>query len=251
MMTMQTQTTSNRYAYEEVKSNYGYLSGYHPILVLAHDQVKVLKGLFPELGDCPIVGNLAGDVESSGAEGKFAIPNLWRPEPVLSGTYNDNVIRVLDLIKQGRDGAFCNYRDGELGPERLRQSAHAEAALRKISEEQGHPDILVVAAQFGIQHRGRSVRRAREVMADQGQFGLGAFAIGIMLRAHPKRLEHCNDLWIDCAGDEYDSPDADFRFADVPVFCFHDAFGGVAFGAHRVDSARDSYGSVSAFVPQF
>jgi len=50
-----------------------------------------------------------------------------------------------------------------------------------------HHDILVVPAQFGLRHRGRSVRRVREVM-NANEFGLGVFAIGIMLLTHPERL---------------------------------------------------------------
>ena len=238
--------TTDKYKDEEVSSNFGYLSGYKkPELVL--DQVKVLKAQYPQLGDNPTVGGEPGDV-LKGAEGWFALPNLWRPEPALSGTYNDHVVGVLDLIKQDRNGKFHNFRDGQLGPERLRQSAVTEAAMRKLSEEQGHPDILVVACQFGITHRGRSVRRAREVMVDQNQFGLGAFAVGIMLLTHPDRLKHLDDLWIDCAGDEFNDPDADARFVHAPRFGFDD--GRVKFGALHVGHAHDSYGSVSGFLPQ-
>ena len=237
--------TTDKYKGEEVTSNYGYRSGYEPTLV--HDQVEVLKKLFPELGDNPTVGNLAGDVPN-GAEGKFALPNVWRPEPVLTGNYNDNVVRVLDLIKKDRDGAFYNYRDGQLGPERLRQSARAEATMRKLSEEQGHPDILVIAAQFGLQHRGRSVRRAREVMIDQGQYGLGAFAIGVMLLTHPKRLQHYDDLWIDCAGDECDDPDVVDRFVRAPYFGF--SVGEVKFVTYWAGSAHGHCGSASGVLPQ-
>lgn len=236
---------TTKYKDEEVTSNYGYLSGHKPILV--HDQVEMLKKKFPELGDSPTVGNLAGDVPN-GAEGKFAIPNLWRPEPVLTGTYNDNVVRVLNLIKQARNGKFYNYRDGQLGPERLRQSARAEATMRKLSEEQGHPDILVIAAQFGLTHRGRSVRRAGEVMVDQGQYGLGVFAIGVMLLTHPERLQHYNDLWIDCAGDEFDDPDAGDRFGRAPSFLFY--VGRVRFDTRWTDDAYAYYGSASGVRPQ-
>src|SRR5262249_34336611 len=57
-----------------------------------------------------------------------------------------------------------------------------------------------------ILHRGRSVHTAREVMGRRRQFVLGAFAVGIMLLAHPERLQHNDDLWSYCAGDEYYGP---------------------------------------------
>ncbi len=228
---------------EEVESTYSYLSGYQPKSLA--DQVVRLKTLYPQFKDVTVAD--PGELPK-GAEGWFAIPNIWKDGSLLSGSYNDNVVQVLDLIKQDRNGKFYNYRDGQLGPERLRQSARTESAMRKLSEEQGHPDILVIAAQFGLQHRGRSVRRAREVMVDQGQYGLGTFAIGVMLLTHPNRLQHYDDLWIDCAGDEFDDPDADDRFDRAPYFKF--SVGEVEFGTGWTDVAYVCYGSASGVLPQ-
>jgi len=187
-------SANDKYEDEEVKSTYGYLSGYatKPLA----EQVARLKELYPQLKDAevPEQGELP-----AGAEGWFAIPNVWKEDSLLTGTCNDSVVQMLERVKKDRDGNFHNYHEGQLGTDRLRQSARSETAWKKISEAQGHPDILVIAAQFGLQHRGRSVRRAREVMVDQNQFELGAFTVGIMLLTHPDRLKHCNDLWIDCA----------------------------------------------------
>jgi hypothetical protein len=116
--------------------------------------------------------------------------------------------------------------------------------FQKLGLEQKDHDILVVAAQFGLRHRGRSTRRAREVM-NASEFGLGAFAIGIMLLTHPERLMNYDDLWIDCAGDDY-SCDADGLFGNAPYFGFGDD--GVGFGTSDVASADGSYGSASASV---
>ena len=236
-------STTDKYKDEEVESTYGYLSGYEPKSLA--DQVARLKTLYPQLKDAGVADS--GELPK-GAEGWFAIPNIWKDDSLLTGNYNDSVKRVLDLIKQDRDGAFYNYRDGQLGPERLRQSARTESAMRKLSEEQGHPNILVIAAQFGLTHRGRSVRRAREVMVDQGQYGLGAFAIGVMLLTHSNRLQHYDDLWIDCAGDEFDDPDAVGRFVRAPVFEF--VGGGVEFGTDWTAHAYGYYGSASVVLPQ-
>jgi hypothetical protein len=145
------------------------------------------------------------------------------------------VEKVLNLIKQTRNGAFYNYRDGELGPNQLRQSQKSTTMFQKLGDEQNGHDILVVPAQFGIRHRGRSVRRAREVM-NANECGLGAFAIGIMLLTHPERLKHYDDLWIDCAGDEF-APDADGGFSGSP--CFRFGGDGVEFDAFVVDLAYD------------
>jgi len=236
-------SNSDKYADEEVSSNYGYLSGYtcaHPL----EQQLSRLKELYPQFSHVTGLSAQGRDIN----EGHFLVPNVWKKDSLLTGTYNDSVVQMLKLVEKDRNGNFSNYRDGQLGPERLRQSARAEAAWKKISSDQGHPDILVIAAQFGITHRGRSVRRAREVMVDQNQFGLGAFAVGIMILTHPDRLKHLDDLWIDCAGDEFDDPDADARFVHAPHFKF--GGGKVLFYTRWSTYAYVSYGSASGVLPQ-
>jgi hypothetical protein len=59
----------------------------------------------------------------------------------------------------------------------------------------------------------------------------------------PERLQHYDDLRIDCAGDEYDYPDADGRFRDASFFDFG---GEVGFGACWFDGAFERCGSASA-----
>lgn len=230
---------TNQYADEEVKSSYGYLSGYKPKGIT--EQTNRLRELFPGIGYAN--EKLAEQVLPENAEGWFAIPRWEKVAP----TYGEAVQKVLDLIKQTRSGAFQNYREGELGPTQLRQSAKSVSIFQKLGDEQKEQDILVVPAQFGLRHRGRSVRRAREVM-NANECGLGAFAIGIMLLTHPERLKHYDDLWIDCAGDEF-APRADGVFSGSPYFRFLD--GEVEFAASdAVDIAYGRYGSASVCLPQ-
>ncbi len=228
---------ANQFADEETESNYGYLSGYKPKGIT--EQTNQLRELFPGIGYAD--EKLAEQDLPPNAEGWFAIPR-WEK---ISPTYGEAVQKVLDLIKQTRNGAFYNYREGQLGPQYLRQSTKASKAFQKLGDEQKDHDILVVSAQFGLRHRGRSVRRAREVM-NASEFSLGAFAIGIMILTHPERLQHYDDLWIDCAGDEF-SPVADGDFSKSPFFRFD--VGRVKFGACWVGYAVDDYGSASGFLP--
>jgi hypothetical protein len=238
------------YANEEVDSKYGYLSGYKPVDL--QSQKAILTDTFPELkGFSP--GLLTQIVEGklklpANAEGWFAIPN-WRKHPEIFGkTYSEAVQKMLDAIKKSRDGAFYNYRDGEVDEQHLRQSARSEKFWEELAKAQGDADILIIAAQFGIRYRGRSVRRARVIMEDsQGEFGLGAFAVGIMILTHPNRLQHYDDLWIDCAGDEF-SPDGVGAFSGAPYFRFDGD--GVWFDTKGVDFAYDYCGSASGFSPQ-
>lgn len=229
---------TNQYADEEVESSYGYLSGYKPKGIT--EQTNRLRELFPGIGYAN--EKLAEQVLPGNAEGWFAIPRWEKVAP----TYGEAVQKVLDLIKQTRNGAFYNYREGELGSNQLRQSAKTVSIFQKLGDEQKDQDILVVPAQFGIRHRGRSVRRAREVM-NANECGLGAFAIGIMLLTHPERLNHYDDLWIDCAGDEF-APDADGDFSRSPYFRFF--VGKVKFATFDVGNAYDYYGSASVCLPQ-
>lgn len=228
----------NQFSDEEVESSYGYLSGYAPKPII--EQIKVLREFFPELG---LVDEKLAEADfPPNAEGWFAIPRWEKVAP----TYGEAVQKVLDLIKQTRDRKFRNYREGQLGSEYLRQHERTAACLKRIGEAQSDHEILVVPAQFGLRHRGRSVRRAREVFTSC-EFGLGAFQIVCMLLTHSERLAHYDDLWVDCAGDEF-ALDADGDFRSAPFFDFGD--GCVGFRACWVVRAVQGYGSASGFLPQ-
>ncbi len=245
--------SSNKYKDEEVPSTYGYLSGYRKPNGLTVQNNR-LRELFPGIGFANL--DLLGSIEKgevilpANTEGWFAIPNWIKNPAIFGNSYNESLQKVLDKIKETRNGAFYNWREGQLGSvgsEHLRQTARTEKFFRELAEAQGNPDIMIVAAQFGIRHRGRSVRRAREVFF-VNEFGLGAFAVGIMILTHPKRLMNYDDLWIDCAGDEFDDPGSGVRFGHAPCFLFRG--GGVKFGTGTVGNASECYGSASGVVPQ-
>jgi len=231
-------SVSNQFADEEVESSYGYLSGYKPKGIT--EQTNSLRQLFPGIGFAN--EKLAEQPLPPNAKGWFAIPK-WQS---VAKTYNEAVQKVLDLIKKQRKGKFYNWREGKLGEKYFRQHERTAKKLETLAEQQKDYDILVVAAQFGLRHRGRSVRRAREVFT-ANEFGLGAFEIGCMLLTHPERLVSYDDLWIDCAGNEY-GPGADGDFSDAPFFDF--GVGEVGFGADWFGHARSGYGSASGFLPQ-
>ncbi len=232
-------SVSNQFADEEVKSSYGYLSGYKKPKGIT-EQTNILRQLFPGIGFAD--EKIASQPVPKDAEGYFAIPKWQNIAP----TYSEAVQKVLDLINKTRDGKFYNYREGQIDEKHLRQSKKSAKMFQNFAENQKDYDILVIPAQFGINHRGRSVRRALEVMS-ASEFGLGAFAVGIMILTHPERLQNYNDLYIDCAGDEF-SPEADGAFSRAPYFDFRD--GEVGFDTHWVGDAYDYYGSASGFVPQ-
>ena len=234
-------SVTDKYKDEEVTSKYGYLSGYKkPKDVI--EQTNLLRQLFPGVGFAD--ENMARPVVAN-AEGYFAIPR-WQ---TIAPTYGEAVQKVLDALKKAYKGKFYNYRDGQLGPDHLRQSAKSAAMWEQIGEAQKGFDVLLVPAQFGLRHRGRSVRRACEVM-ESNEFGLGAFAVGIMLLTHADRLKHYDDLYVDCAGDEFHDPQFSAApFDHAPCFNFYGAE--LEFSAFWSGIANGFYGSASGWaVPQ-
>ncbi|MFO0704579.1 MAG: hypothetical protein U0517_01210 [Candidatus Andersenbacteria bacterium] len=228
-------SVSNQFAGEEVSSSYVYPAGYKVKPVA--DQVSILRRYFPGLG--PDKKDTGRDLPT-GAEGFFAIPR-WDK---IATSYNEAVEKVLTAIKSTRQ--LYNYRENQLGADRLRQHQRTVSMFAQIGEQRTG-DTLVIPAQFGMRHRGRSVRRAREVFT-ANEFGLGAFAIGCMLLTHPERLTRYEDLWIDCSGDEYNVPDGARRWFRAPYFGI--GGGRVWFGAYWVHHAHELYGSASGFLPQ-
>ena len=233
---------TDKYKDEEVKSSHVYFSGY--TVKPLKEQVAKLKQLYPQLKDS---GMMNPGKLPAGAEGWFAILNIWKEKSPLTGSYNNSVVQMLEHFKKAYgEKNYHNYCEGKMGPNRLRQTDHSKEVFEKLSEEQGHPDILIIPAQLGTKHRGLSVRQARKAILDQkNQVGLGVFVIGIILLTNPKRLLHCKDPWIDCAGDEYNIRHG---FNQAPYFKFND--GKVRFATSYVEHAGDSYGSASGFLPQ-
>jgi hypothetical protein len=205
-------TVTNQSADQEDASSPAYRSGYDKPKSL-QDQVTILRGLFPGLGGASSLGQME---LPDGAEGYFAVPR-WDK---IGKTYGEALQAALDVLSKACNGWFMNWRKGQLAQENFCQSATSAAMWKKIGTEQ-KGDMLIVAAQFGIRHRGRSVRRTREVMR-KPEFGLGAFAVGTMLLTHENRLCHFNDLWIDCVGDEFhDAQESHAPFDRAPYFFFH------------------------------
>lgn len=234
---------TDQFVDDKGESGYRYLSGYERARS-ATDQFAEIRRHFPRAESYDAA--LAGKDPLAGTEGNFLILP-W--QKVASTYYNEAVEIVLGKLDQARGGKFYNYngRQGQLGPDRLRESRKKAGAMRALaSAQQGH-DVLVLSAQLGLRHRGRSVRRARVVMRSN-EFGLGAYEMGFILLTHPDRLAHWRDLYAHCAGDEY-------RFESWCEFlcapCFDFRTGQLQFRAGGVGYCSDDGGSASAFVPSW
>jgi len=243
---------TDRFKDEEVKSKYAYPKEYKGPKPISQ-QIDALAKIFGlSLG---FTSDYAQKVLPTltipdNAEGWFAIPSVDAVARVYFPQVTDPAERychavqlVHEKIKASR--SFYNYRDGEITPDHLRVHARTAQALNTITEQQ-QGDILIIPAQFGMRHRGRSVRRAREVMSSN-EFGLTSFAVGCMALVHPERFVRWEELDVDCAGDEF-SPDADGSFGEAPDFHFYG--GRFRFDTGFIVPADDLFGAASGFVPQ-
>lgn len=245
-------SVTEEYANEEVDSTWGYPGEYSGPLPIG-EQIDKLAAMFGlSFGETmKFVETVLPALElPNGAEGWFAIPSVNALAARHFKTVTDPKERycravLLMIEKLATSRRFYNYREGEITPDRLRQHARTAVMLERIAETQ-KGDILVIPSQFGLRHRGRSVRRDRVVFG-KNEFGHGALSVGSMLLTHPTRLARWEQLHIDCAGDEF-YPGADGVFSLAPVFRFGD--GKVEFRTGPVDYARGRYGTSSGFLPQ-
>jgi len=227
-------TISHKFEDEQVKSDRKYPPNYRVKPVEA--QVTELRKAFPSLGSCQEkLGRVPLPEEP---EGWFAIPR-WQ---ALAPTYNEAVEILLGVLTSRR--RFSNRIAGRLGEKYLRQTERSRLAETVLADQQAGNDILVVAVQAGMLHRGSSARRTRMSLAGN-EFGLGVFSIGCVLLTHPERLSTGDCLMIDCGGDEY-SPRADYTFDRVPLFDFD--ISGIEFSIFYEDRARNLWGTPTGFL---
>ena len=94
-----------------------------------------------------------------------------------------------------------------------------------------------MAAETGI-----SYQNLINLYLRSNEFGLGAFATGIMLLTHPERLQQFKDLQVGCAGDHFVSG------GYTPYFYFH--AGNLVFDTNYIGNADETCGAASGFYPQ-
>ncbi len=214
-------------------------------------QLRVLNDVFPEIGFTN--ERFLGQKVPLGAEGLFALP-MWQS---VAQTYSQAVLKVLSAIALQRQGyihtffkdkifnsiskrfsIFRSLADSKffskyevynlfeaINEDRLKPLLIKELALQEIKNQQQGNKILIVPAQLGLRHRGRSARRANEVMVSNkeiSEFPLGAFEVGIMILTHPETMMGGHfELQTICSGDHYDTQGLTWTFSvlgDAPVF---------------------------------
>src|SRR3989339_87979 len=242
-------SVTDKFKNVEVKSNYTYPKEYKgpkPI----NDQIKAIAKIFGLDPSHALEFAKTLPELPNGAEGWFAIPSVDALAAKHFPEVTDPIQKYCQAVqlvhtKIADSRSFYNYREGQITPAQLRVHARTAHALDLIAETQ-KSDSLIVAAHLGMRHRGKSVRRAREVFV-ANEFGLGSLAVGSIVLTHPKRLLPWQELEMDCSGDEF-SPEAAGGFSRSSCFGFSD--GGVGFGARFVGGPLYFFGSVSGFLSQ-
>ncbi len=186
------------------------------------------------------------------AEGWFAVPTVdalatSARKPEVRNSVEKHLLAI-SLVLGGiavSQGSFRNRETGMLTPEMLRIYPHTQRALDRIALVQ-KGDILIVAAQLGIRHRGCSVSRVRERFLAGNEFCLDAVAVGSILLTHPERLTQGGDLEMDCPGDKVRSQDTGI-LSRAPRFSIN--AGPIEFGTAHITERGPCSGSVTAFLP--
>jgi len=221
------------FADEEVESDFQYPADFQFLSPV--EQLLFWRERFPDL-DGNSVEKLASVTLEVGAESIAVMP-----KPAKLGGYRAALLKVLGFIAASR--SFKNWREGQLGPEYFRPALKTAGAIMRMEEYQPG-DYLVFPYQFGMGHRGRSVRRGR-VLYTEPEFGLGPYEGGCQILTHPKRITGDNQLYFDCGGAEY-SPGAGGKFYRSLCFLWYD--GRLSFGDGWSDGANQRYGSASGFL---
>lgn len=254
---------------EEMRSTYGYLSGYKPMhrasfeVMLAdlEMQAKTIDNYF----------GVGVTLDIDFARRSWEVVPTQAPwidglfvsiaKNVIARDYNSDTHLVLEALRKDRNPgfyncSFYNYREGRLGPRYLRQSKRSVihedslAAMQKSGMK-----LIVEPGNFGVRHvisndppihTTASVRRAIEKMV-AGEYGAGIKKSGTWVLCTPNRINNYSDLWIHCLGDEV-APRADGVFSESPVLSFREGWLGL--DTIDVSDIYHVYGSVSGFVPQ-
>ena len=242
------------FANEEVESNYTYPQVYldvvgwdDPDRILKSKPIEEQATILSEQYGFNLKPLASVNTLSKGAEGLFVQPLIkWIAPADCEHPHNYALDFVLERL--GESGTFHNHRAGQTGHQYVRQLERTARMWKQFVALQGDGKLTpVLPAQFGLLHRGRSFRRAREVFLEH-EFVLGAVRSGVMLLTHLEREQVWKQLHIDCAGGEV-SPNADDQFGFSPVFHWNGDKLHFDF-YYWTASAHKRYGSPSGFLPQ-
>jgi len=183
------------FADEEIDSSYGYPPGFRILSVQEQLQTLIERADFFEKNDASHIDQLASRDLPEGAEGWGLFP---KPS-VVGSAHHNNLIMFLRLLSIQR--SFHTWSNHEVTTNHLRISARTLNAI-EILETETPGDFLVIPVQFGMRHRGRSMRRTRACFAEN-EFGLGPYEVAVLMLTHPGRITGHRQLNAGCPGADY------------------------------------------------
>lgn len=248
-------SVNNQFASEEVPSNHTYPEEYRGLKPIGEQVDLIAKAFDLSLGYTSEWVEKVMPMISlpDGAEGWCAVPSVdavaRRHFPEITDSRRKYCLALrmtIGILEKSR--RFYNYSrcDGvEMTAYNLRQHDRTLYALDVIAETQ-KGDILIIPVQYGMRHRGQSVRRARECFT-ANEFGFNALHVGCLAFTHPERYVRQDQLTAGCPGDEFDlNGHNDFLASSDFSFDGH----GLAFSTCVASHANQLSGSVSGFIPQ-
>lgn len=246
-------SSSPLHAEQVTKSNFGYSGGYSNARP-AHEQITILKS------------------HSWGREVDWTLNELQqqllrKPAPLCSEGYfvavfHESMVTdhekhpdvdqsipltlALNALSKQRGGRLVNNCESELGATYYHRSSRSAEKMQELWESQGRPSgVILVPAQLGIEHRGKSVLRSR-VLIRGSEFPLDGPEVVMMLLTHPDRMCCDGDLWLDLPASEY-SPSGNGVFDHALALQFIDHQVHLDVRTYGVESG--DYGSASGFLP--
>ncbi len=139
---------------------------------------------------------------------------------------------------------FVDFTRGRIGDRHMCPVKKTKDALSAFEDKTGG-DVIVLAVQSGIHHRGTTILDVRKQLPTK-EFGLTAEMVAVLLLTNPERLVKDDDLAIDCTGSKY-APGAVGDFYYAP--CWSVKKGKLRFSFGRLDFPAPRFGSATAFAP--
>lgn len=238
---------------QSIPSAYGYHSGYSGGKTVAY-QISILKqhdwGRQVNWELNPEQEHILNLPLPNGSEGYFVDvfdPGMVSDHEVASFDHSRHIFFALQALSKQMPGKVTNHRNSKFDPSFYRRHRKSAEKMWKLWDSQGCPtELILIPAQFGIRHRGKSVMQSR-VMTRDPEFSLDAHEGLAMLLTHGNRLADHDDLWIDFPGSEY-SKDGEGEFNHSLYMRVQD--GGIRFDAGDARYARARYGSITGFLLQ-
>jgi hypothetical protein len=227
----------HKYKDEEVESGFGYPEGFRIKSVAS--QLKLLQEYFGPALDKGADLSIVQQPLPKHAEGYYAIPR-WK---LIAPTYGEALAKLFAAIRTQR----WLYDHPSPHSEYFQKDQRTASFMKTIETQQSGQDVLIVAAQFGMRHRGRSARRARHIFLSN-EFGLDTFAVGCMILTHPHRFQDNNDLSVKCLGDNAGQSPEDGKLTGMPTYSYERSSHMINFGFYASFIPSASTGGASAFV---